>query len=61
MTENADAAQARVFLTELEIHTRKLVRRRAAAGPREQQAVNAELDHVRRQIAGLRHRFPELG
>ncbi|MFE2958014.1 hypothetical protein [Nocardia tengchongensis] len=54
-------AQARVFLAELEHHMGSLMRRRGQWHSGEpNQAIEAELDQIRRQIRTIHRRFPLL-
>ncbi|MFJ9371332.1 hypothetical protein ACIRRA_43980 [Nocardia sp. NPDC101769] len=60
MSEDPETAQARIFLTELEKHAQIVARRRAAAAAGSNDALNAELSHIRRQIDKIWRRFPQL-
>ncbi|QVI19900.1 hypothetical protein KHQ06_26865 [Nocardia tengchongensis] len=61
MGEDPEAAQARVFLAELDFYADRLVRRRSQWGDDQpSQAIEAELAQVRQQIHKLHERFPDL-
>ncbi|MEV6099846.1 hypothetical protein [Nocardia sp. NPDC051981] len=61
MSEDPETAQARMFLTELEYHAERLIRRRSQwQDDKPNQAVEAELAQVNQQIRNLRQRFPGL-
>lgn len=60
MSEDPEAAQARVFLEELDVHARRLARRRATAGPGLHQSITAELAYIQQQIDNILRRFPQL-
>ncbi|MFJ9371256.1 hypothetical protein ACIRRA_43585 [Nocardia sp. NPDC101769] len=61
MTEDPEAAQARVFLGDLEQFEERLVRRRGQwRDNAPDQAIEAELAQVRQQIQRLHQRFPGL-
>ncbi|MTE15523.1 hypothetical protein [Nocardia aurantiaca] len=59
--EDPEAAQARIFLEELERHVVKLTRRlQTAPTPEARQAINAELSTVRRYLDRIHRRFPGI-
>ncbi|WP_433567179.1 hypothetical protein ACQP1O_19510 [Nocardia sp. CA-151230] len=61
MSEDLEAAQARMLLAELEYCAERLVRRRSQwRDDKPNQAVEVELAQVHQQIHNLNQRFPGL-
>ncbi|MFE3758674.1 hypothetical protein ACFXO9_30595 [Nocardia tengchongensis] len=61
MNEDPETAQALMFLTELEYHAERLVRRRNQwPDDKPNQAIEAELAQVHQQIHNIHQRFPGL-